>query len=118
MSKTKNERLHERFKYLKSIQIYLVQPSPSLNIYQTAKTPFRGRAQNISEGGLKLKTPIPLKESDILIVDLALEMEKSFDLYAKVVWVKEDDCGMRFIITSNEVLRTIRNLDPLRGERI
>lgn len=114
MSKTKNERRHDRFKYLKNIQIYLVQPSPSRNIYETTKTPLYGRSQDISEGGLKLKTPSTLKENDILVLDL--EMAEAFDLYAKVVWVKNEYCGTQFIITNNAILRTIRGLDPSIGD--
>jgi hypothetical protein len=63
---------------------------------------------------LKLKTPSSLKENDILILDL--EMEKSFDLYARVVWVKNEYCGTQFIITNNAVLRTIRGLGPSKAE--
>jgi uncharacterized protein (TIGR02266 family) len=86
---------------------------------------FRGRAKNVSEGGLFLETRAPREPGEVLLVDIRL-MKHALSLECEVMWVQTDErdetigIGVRFLgLTKHEraVVDAFMLLrDPLRAE--
>jgi uncharacterized protein (TIGR02266 family) len=86
---------------------------------------FRGRAKNLSEGGLFLETRARRAPGEVILVDLRL-MKHALALECEVVWVESDErdettgIGVRFVgLTPHEqtVVEAFMMLrDPLRAE--
>jgi len=59
-----------------------------------ARTTAQGQARNISEGGLSLRTPTPLRKGEILRLHVPLhEGPTSVPVSSEVLWTRADEGG-------------------------
>ena len=54
-------------------------------------------SQNISKGGMRLETKKPYRTNTILKLNFQFMEKKAVDVFAKVVWFRENRCGLKFM---------------------
>ena len=110
MKKMNDKRRHDRFEFQKRIHVFPVLPSKSGNIYEVQKDSFEAHSSNLSEGGLGLETAKPLNPDFLLKVNFELQSDQAMEVYGKVVWSRQNHCGIRFMYTDASLRRGIKFL--------
>ncbi len=111
-----NEKRHfDRFKFQKPVRVFSVLPSKSGNIYEVQKNCLELKASNISEGGLNLEVEKPLDSQYLLKMNFEVEKDQLVEVYGKVVWSRENHCGVRFMLTDPVLRKGIRSIEKKRN---
>lgn len=112
MTETQEKRRFNRFDFQKRIRVFPVLPSKSGNIYEVQKESFDARSFNISEGGLSFKTERELNPQFLLKMNFEAPGDQPVEVYAKVIWAKDRQCGVRFIYTDPSLRNSVRSITP------
>lgn len=90
MGHAAEKREFNRFEFQKSVQVFPVLPSKSGNILEVENQSLKGKAHNISEGGLRLVTPKGFPENSILKLNFKVEKNESVEVYGKIMWSEKE----------------------------
>lgn len=110
MSETKEKRRFHRVDFQKKIRVFPVLPSKSGNIYEVQKESFDARSFNISEGGLSFGAEQELDPQFLLKMNFEAPGDLPVEVYAKVIWAKDRQCGVRFIYTEPSLRNSVRSI--------
>lgn len=110
VSKGKNERRkHTRAKFQEEVTVHGVVESKSGNVFEVQERPVTLRAQDVSEGGIRLEIGDTVSPSKIFKLNFTLPKSKPVDVYSKLAWVEKGMCGLQFIVVDDEIRRMIRS---------
>ncbi len=109
MENLQEKRRHQRFVFQKPVQINPVLSSKSGYIYEVQDLIIPSISHNISEGGLKLETPKRLDADAILKLGFELEKGGNVEVYAKIIWVQKNHCGVQFLAPITLIQKVVRN---------
>ena len=100
------KRQYNRMPFQKPVEIYPVFPSYSVDSEETI---FSGLSQDISGGGLCLKTSKPLQVGSYLKLRFDMSRDQIVEAFGKIVWAREALCGFRFFPTSEMTEGNLQN---------
>ncbi len=106
----KNERRKfPRVKFDDQVTIHQVTESKSGNVFEVQGNPIVVKAQDVSEGGIRLELADSTGPSKILKVNFQIQKNKSVDVYTKLAWKSGDSCGLQFIVLDDETRKQIQS---------
>jgi hypothetical protein len=109
-SKSASERRKfPRKKFQEEVIVHKVVESKSGNVFEVQGTPLVAKAQDVSEGGMRLEINKPLDPTNILKLNFKISKSKNIDLYSKLAWAGDGTFGLQFIVVDSEVRRIIRS---------
>ena len=103
-----DRREKPRVRFEDPVNIHRVEPSHSGHIFEVKGHPIQVKARDIAENGLCLDLNAPVEPQTILKVNFEVK-KKSVDVYARVVWVDRQRCGLRFIVLDRDCSKAIRD---------
>ncbi len=114
MNRLVEKRQYDRMPFQKPIEIYPVFPS---YLVDSDETVLSGLSQDISGGGLCLKTSKPLRVGSYLKLRFDMSRDQIVESFGKIVWAREAFCGFRFFPTSEMIEGNLQNfLDGSQAE--
>ena len=103
MSNVGDKRRFNRFEFPKTVQAFPVLPSRSGNIYEVQPRALEARVHDISEGGLRLVTPMDFPKDSILKLHLEVKRNHKVVIFGKVVWLRRNYCGVSYLLLDQVV---------------
>jgi hypothetical protein len=103
-----DRRRYPRVKFHGKVTAHPVVESKSGNVYEVQGNPLTLKAQNVSEGGIRLELGEVSSPSSILKLNFKVDKDRSVDVYSKLAWVMNGLCGFQFIVLDEEVRKAIR----------
>lgn len=101
-------RKHPRAKFQETVVIHNVVESKSGNVFEVQGTPLMAKAQDVSEGGIRLEIGNTTTLNRIFKLNFQVQKDKSVDVYSKLAWASEGILGLQFIVADEEIRRMIR----------
>jgi hypothetical protein len=96
MSNTALEkRLHQRCCFEREVEVWCQEEHHASR--RGFRRPEKCRSRNISAGGMLIKTPRPLPVHSVVKLDFSMHEEHPVQVFAKVVWSSNADCGLKFV---------------------
>jgi PilZ domain len=109
-SAPKNERRkHPRAKFREKVTLYHVTESKSGNVFEVQGPPLTAKAQDLSEGGIRLEIQISPASSGIFKLNFQVGKDRSVDLYSKLAWAGNGFFGLQFLMADEEARRLINS---------
>ena len=100
------KRQHHRMPFQKPVEIFPVFPSYSDDHEDGT---MAGVSQDISGGGLCLKTQKPLKVGSYLKLRFDMSRDQMVEAFGKIVWVRDALCGFCFFPISEMTEGNLQN---------
>lgn len=105
------KRRHHRHVTQKPVSVFHVLPSKSGNIYEVQNSPIGAQTVDLSEGGAGLQISTrTLQPQGILKLVFEAPSGDQFEIYAKIMWSEKTRCGVRFIMSDQAVLKSIKEI--------
>lgn len=101
-------RKYHRARFNETITVHNVNESKSGNVFEVAGAPIILKAQDVSEGGIRIQIDDPASPTKIFKLNFKIPKNGSVDVYSKVAWHREGYCGLQFIVLDDEVRRLIK----------
>ena len=106
--KQSERRQYSRAKFNETITVHNVTESKSGNVFEVQGNPLVLKAQDVSEGGMRIQIDDPASPAKIFKLNFKLPKNGSVDVYSKVAWNGDGYCGLQFIVLDEEVRRLIK----------
>lgn len=104
-----DRRKFPRAKFQESVVVHNVVESKSGNVFEVNGTPLVAKAQDVSEGGIRLQVTKETAPASIFKLNFQVTKKKNIDVYSKLAWAANGVCGLQFILVDEEVRRVIRS---------
>ncbi len=102
-------RKYTRAQFSETVTVHNVTESKSGNVFEVEGRPITVRAQDVSEGGMKLEFAETASPSQIYKLNFKIPKNGSVDVYSKLAWKGDGSFGLQFIVLDEEVRKHIRN---------
>ena len=102
-------RKFTRAKFDETVTLHNVTESKSGNVFEVEGHPITVKAQDVSEGGIKLEFADTASPSKIYKLNFKIPKNGSVDIYSKLAWKSDGSFGLQFIVVDEEVRKHIRN---------
>ena len=113
--KPSERRKYARAKFNETITVHNVTESKSGNVFEVQGAPIVLKAEDVSEGGIRLQIDDPASPAKIFKLNFKLPKHGSVDVYSKVAWNGDGSCGLQFIVLDEEVRKQIRGFVSKAG---
>ncbi len=105
----KSERRHyARLQYQEPITVQKVVESKSGNVFEVQGETLVVKAQNVSEGGIKLGTSLPDALGKILKLNIKVREDETLDVFTKVAWSGNGCSGLEFVAMDNQIRKWVK----------
>jgi hypothetical protein len=104
----RERRKYPRAKFLESVVVHNVIESKSGNVFEVQGNPLVVKAQDVSEGGIRLEIGGSPARNKIFKLNFQVQKNKSVDVYSKQAWANNGMLGLQFIVADEEIRRMIR----------
>jgi hypothetical protein len=101
-------RKYTRAKFQETVTVHEVAESKSGNVFEVQGNPITAKAQDVSEGGVRLEIGDVNSPSKIFKLNFKLPKCGSVDFYTKLAWKSEGYCGLQFIVLDDESRKLIK----------
>lgn len=102
-------RKFERAKFEETVTVHMVSESKSGNVYEVQGTPVIVRAEDLSEGGIRIGLGKSQAPSKIMKLNFQVQKNKLVDVYTKLAWEGNGSCGLQFVVLDDEIRKWIRS---------
>ena len=101
-------RKYPRAKFQDSVIVHNVMESKSGNLFEVQGSPIVVKAQDVSEGGIRLEIGDVNPPNKIFKLKFEIQKDKSVDIYSKLAWFNNGLLGLQFIVADSEIRKLIR----------
>ncbi len=101
-------RKYPRAKFQESVVVHSVVESKSGNVFEVQGNPLVVKAQDVSEGGIRLEVGNVATPNKIFKLNFQIQKDKPMDVYSKLAWNGHGQLGLQFIVADEEIRRMIR----------
>jgi hypothetical protein len=101
-------RKYIRAKFQETVTVHQVAESKSGNVFEVQGNPITVKAQDVSEGGIRLEIGDVNSPSKIFKLNFKLPKIGSVDVYSKLAWKNDGHCGLQFIVLDDESRKLIK----------
>lgn len=101
-------RKYPRAKFLETVVVHNVVESKSGNVFEVQGSPIVVKAQDVSEGGIRLEIGDVNPPNKIFKLNFEIQKDKSVDIYSKLAWSGNGLLGLQFIVADSEIRKLIR----------
>lgn len=108
MVKSEERRKFPRAKFQDSVTINKVVESSSGNVFEVQGNPIIAKGGDVSEGGIRVEIGQANSPTKILKLNFKLQKDSSIDVYTRLVWSAEGECGLQFIVLDDEIRQQIK----------
>jgi hypothetical protein len=108
-NKPPERRKYTRAKFQESVTVHQVAESKSGNVFEVQGNPVTAKAQDVSEGGMRLEIGDVNSPTKIFKLNFKLPKNGSVDVYTKLAWKSEGYCGLQFIVLDDESRKLIKS---------
>jgi hypothetical protein len=110
LSTESERRKHRRAVYSNPLHVQTVSSSKTGNVFEVKNQAFPAHGRDISEGGFGVNLPSAFKPGAILkiIFKVGIHDENESEAYVRVVWTRQDNHGLQFLMLEDSTLRKIR----------
>jgi hypothetical protein len=105
----RERRRHARVKFQEPVTVHGVVESKSGNVFEVQGNPINVVARNVSEGGICLKIGDVSAPAKIFKLNFEIQKDKPVDVYSRLVWFTNGDCGLQFVVVDDKIRQIIRN---------
>jgi hypothetical protein len=105
-----DKRQYQRFEFKKPVQVFPVVPSVSGNIFEVHRQSTEMFSHNISEGGLRLETPLKVQNESLVKINFEMSEDQPVEVYGKVMWTQDKHFGVRFILPAVELRQGLKKM--------
>ncbi|HJT24644.1 MAG TPA: PilZ domain-containing protein [bacterium] len=109
-SSSPERRKYPRVKFQESVVVHNVVESKSGNVFEVQGNPMVVKAQDVSEGGIRLEVGDGNPLGKIFKLNFQIQKGRSVDIYSRLAWAAEGMFGLQFIVADEEIRRNIRGL--------
>ena len=101
-------RKYPRVKFQESVVVHNVVESKSGNVFEVQGNPLVVKAQDVSEGGIRLEVGNGPAPGKIFKLNFQIQKDKSVDVYSRLAWTIGGMFGLQFIVADEQIRRYIR----------
>lgn len=101
-------RKYPRVKFQESVVVHNVMESKSGNVFEVQGNPVVAKAQDVSEGGIRLEVGNGNPLGKIFKLNFQIQKGMTVDVYSKLAWANGDQFGLQFIVADEQIRRGIR----------
>jgi hypothetical protein len=109
------QRKSPRVDFTEGVLAHPVTPSKSGNIFEVNAQAHSFQAVDISREGIRLNAGRPLPPQSILKLNFELLKRKPLDVFARVVWSRGDQAGLKFIVLDENAQKHIHSYTRYPG---
>lgn len=105
-------RLFKRASRRMTVEIQSVSTSESGNVFEVKHERIPLKFCNLGEGGMGLRLPFAAKIDSVLKISfrVGLDPGEIVEVFARVIWTKDERCGVRFLMLENETRQSLRGI--------
>jgi len=105
-------RLFKRASRRMTVEIQSVSTSESGNIFEVKHERIPLKFCDLGEGGMGLRLPFAAKIGSVLKISFRVGQDPGEieEVFARVIWTKDERCGVRFLMLENETRQTLRGI--------
>lgn len=103
-------RKYPRAKFQETITVHRVVESKSGNVYEVQGEGVLTKAQDLSEGGIRIEALSQGSFSKILKLRIKVPKNGDIDVYTKVAWENKGHFGLQFVALEDEFRRHIKGI--------
>jgi hypothetical protein len=96
-------RKFSRAKFQETVTVHQVTESKSGNVYEVEGTPVTVKAQDVSEGGIRIEMGKLNPASKIMKLNFQIPKNGSVDVYTRLAWASGGQCGLQFVVLDEEI---------------
>ncbi len=108
VSKQEDRRKFPRAPFVDPVTIHKVVESSSGNVFEVQGKPIIAKGGDVSEGGIRIEIGTDNSPTKILKLNFKLQKDSSIDVYTKLVWNAQGECGLQFIVLDDEIREQIK----------
>lgn len=101
-------RKYPRVKFQESVVVHNVVESKSGNVFEVQGNPMVVKAQDVSEGGIRLEVGTGNPLGKIFKLNFQIQRDKTVDVYSRLAWADDGRFGLQFIVADEQIRRYIR----------
>lgn len=109
------KRRYKRFEFKEEVRVFPVLPSSSGNIFEVQQDSVPTAAFDISEGGLRMKWVEDLNPEFLLKLNFQFSKDLPVEVYGKIVWSQEKECGVRFMVPDAAIRHGVKSLSAKKA---
>jgi hypothetical protein len=114
-NRKEERRKHPRAKFQETVTVHKVIESSSGNVFEVQGNPIIVKAEDVSEGGIRLEIGETNSPTKILKLNFQLQKNKPVDVYTRLAWTGKGQCGLQFIVLDEEIRRMIQTYVSKKG---
>jgi hypothetical protein len=108
-------RKHLRAKFSENVTIHRVIESSSGNVFEVQGNPIIVKAGDVSEGGIRVEIDNASAPTKILKLNFQIQKNKPIDVYTRLAWTENGNCGLQFIVLDDEIRQQIQDYVDKKG---
>jgi len=108
VEKQVDRRKFPRAKFQDTVTVHKVVESSSGNVFEVQGNPIVGKGGDVSEGGIRIEIGKANSPTKILKLNFKLQKDSSIDVYTRLVWSAQGECGLQFIVLDDEIRQQIK----------
>lgn len=106
---TEEKRRFHRAKFQETVTVHKVVESNSGNVFEVQGNPITVKAGDVSEGGIRLEIGEAEAPTKILKINFQIQKNQTIDVYTRLAWAQNGECGLQFIVLDEEIRQIIQN---------